>query len=98
MDMMDLHVPFLRRTDNQKWYAVLLRLPASKIKSQAEGMCEILDLRTDPDKIETLTDNKTYFPGYHMNKKHWFTVRLDDSVPDQTLFRLLEQSRTLAVK
>ena len=31
-------------------------------------------------------------PGYHMNKKHWITVRLDGSVPDEEIEKLVRLS------
>ena len=36
-------------------------------------------------------------PGYHLNKRHWLTITLDGSVPDQTLVELLEDSYDLVV-
>lgn len=37
-------------------------------------------------------------PGYHMNKQHWNTVLLDDSVPDNEIKRMIENSYALVVK
>lgn len=31
-------------------------------------------------------------PGYHLNKRHWNTVLLDGSVPDDELLELIEHS------
>lgn len=31
-------------------------------------------------------------PGYHMNKKHWNTVKADGSVPDKELFSWIDHS------
>jgi predicted DNA-binding protein (MmcQ/YjbR family) len=36
-------------------------------------------------------------PGYHLNKRHWVTITLDGSVPDETLVELLEDSYDLVV-
>jgi predicted DNA-binding protein (MmcQ/YjbR family) len=36
-------------------------------------------------------------PGYHLNKRHWITITLDGSVPDETVFELLEDSYDLVV-
>ncbi len=30
--------------------------------------------------------------GYHLNKQHWNTVRLDGSVPDDTLRQMIDES------
>jgi predicted DNA-binding protein (MmcQ/YjbR family) len=36
-------------------------------------------------------------PGYHLNKRHWNTVALDGSVPDEELLDLIDHSYDLVV-
>ena len=36
-------------------------------------------------------------PGYHLNKRHWNTLTLDDSLPDQFVRELIEDSYDLVV-
>ena len=36
-------------------------------------------------------------PGYHLNKRHWNTVALDGSVPDEELLKLIDHSYELVV-
>jgi predicted DNA-binding protein (MmcQ/YjbR family) len=36
-------------------------------------------------------------PGYHLNKRHWNTVTLDGSLPDQLVCDLVEDSYDLVV-
>ena len=36
-------------------------------------------------------------PGYHLNKRHWNTVTLDGSLPDQLIRDLVEDSYDLIV-
>ena len=36
-------------------------------------------------------------PGYHLNKRHWNTVTLDGSLPDQVIRDLVEDSYDLVV-
>lgn len=87
-----------RRSDNQKWYGALLTVPKNKIGLTGDKKIEIIDLRAQPELIESLIDNKTYFPGYHMNKKHWFTICLDGSIAIEEIFRLIDNSYDLAKK
>lgn len=61
-------------------------------------MIEILDLRMKPEDIETIVDNKKYFPGYHMNKKHWITICLDGTLPVEEIYVHLDESYHLAKK
>lgn len=87
-----------RRQDSAKWYAALLILQKQKLGLKEDGIIEIIDLRIKPENTDSLIDNKKYFPGYHMNKKHWFTICLDGSVPAEEIFRYIDISYTLAVK
>ncbi len=36
-------------------------------------------------------------PGYHLNKRHWNTITLDGSLPDQLVCDLIEDSYDLVV-
>lgn len=87
-----------RRQDNRKWYGALLTVERNKIGLDGSGKIEIVDLMEDPDKIALLVDGKTYFAGYHMNKQHWYTVCLDDTVADTELQRRIDTSYIIAQK
>ena len=88
----------LRRKSSGKWYAVLMIVPRKKLLPGEEGMAEVLDLHIGPDKIDRLVDDKRYFRGWHMNKKHWLSVILDGSISTEEIFELLEESYTRAVR
>lgn len=85
-----------RRCDNRKWYGVLLTVSLQKLGLASEKEAVILDLRGEPEEIAQLVMGNRYFPGYHMNKKHWYTLILDGSVPLEEICRRLEESYRLA--
>ncbi len=87
-----------RRKDNKKWYGILLTIKASKIDLVRDTTIEILDLRIKPEDIETTVDNQRFFMGYHMNKKHWYTLLLDGSIPTEEICRRIDESYLLARK
>ncbi len=87
-----------RRKDTGKWYAVLLTLSRRKLGMDSDEIVEIIDFRMPPEELADLVDNERYFPGYHMNKKHWCTIVLDGSVELGEICRRVEQSYILAVK
>ena len=87
-----------RRKDNKKWYAAVLSVSKRKLGFDSDEIAEVIDLRIQPEKLEDLIDNKNYFPAYHMNKKHWFTIILDGSVPSDVIFDYLKDSYDLAKK
>jgi len=81
-----------RRPDNQKWFAIILTVDRSKLCLDGHGNVEIIDLKAFPADVETRLADPRFFKAYHMNKIHWFTVCLDGSVPDETLFALIAES------
>ncbi len=64
----------------------------------ANEKIEIIDLRLQPDILSQTLDGIKYFPGYHMNKKHWYTICLDGSVEDAEICHRLDVSYELAKK
>lgn len=85
-----------RRKDNQKWYGALLCVSKRKLGIPSDDMAEILDLRAAPGDIEKIVDNKSFFAGWHMNKRHWFTVILDGSVSNEEILQRIDTSRAIA--
>ncbi|RUA32512.1 MAG: MmcQ/YjbR family DNA-binding protein, partial [Bacteroidetes bacterium] len=45
---------------------------------------EFINLKVDPEESLKLQDKYagSIKPGYHMNKKHWISATLDESLPD----------------
>ena len=87
-----------RRKDNKKWYGALLTVSKRKLGIDSDEIIEIIDLRMKPEDIEKRVDMKKYFPGYHMNKKHWITICLDKTVPYEEICSRIDESYVLAVK
>ena len=87
-----------RRKDNKKWYAVILTIPKNKLGLKSNELVEIIDLRIEPDKMKEILQNEHYYPGWHMNKKSWYTIILDDGIPDDEICRQLDESYHLAKK
>ena len=58
-----------------------------------------ISLKADPvDAIILRKQFDAIKPGYHLNKKHWITVTLDGSVPDDEIQRMIDDSYTLVVR
>jgi predicted DNA-binding protein (MmcQ/YjbR family) len=57
-----------------------------------------VSMKCDPALAEQLRDaHPAVRPGYHLNKRHWNTVTLDGSLPDQLVRDLVEDSYDLVV-
>ncbi len=81
-----------REETTEKWYAALLTVEKRKIGIDEDGIIEIIDLKDTPDNIAALVDGKNYLAGYHMNKKHWYTICLDGSVPIEEIYERIDVS------
>jgi predicted DNA-binding protein (MmcQ/YjbR family) len=52
-----------------------------------------INLKCDPEyAIELRASYAGIIPGYHMSKKHWNTVILDDQIPNELLWKLIDDS------
>jgi predicted DNA-binding protein (MmcQ/YjbR family) len=57
-----------------------------------------VSLKCDPAMAEALRENyAAVTAGYHLNKRHWNTVALDGSVPEDELRDWIEDSHALAL-
>lgn len=87
------------RAPNQKWYALFMRIPRNKLEPKAgKESIAIVNLKADPNDIPKLICEKGIYPSYHMNKKYWISVILDENVKEERLFALVQQSRSLVMK
>lgn len=87
-----------RRPDNGKWFGALLVLAGRKLGLDSDEPVEIIDLRVRESELPLLLDGRRYFPGYHMNKRHWLTICLDGSVPVEEICDRIDQSYQIAAK
>ncbi len=59
---------------------------------------ESINLKCDPETALQLREAyEGVTPGYHMNKKHWNTVRTDGSIPDKLIYQWIDDSYRLIV-
>jgi predicted DNA-binding protein (MmcQ/YjbR family) len=57
-----------------------------------------VSVKCEPELAVGLRDTHPAIrPGYHLNKRHWNTLTLDGSLPDQLVRDLIEDSYALVV-
>jgi predicted DNA-binding protein (MmcQ/YjbR family) len=57
-----------------------------------------VSVKCEPELAVALRDSYAAIrPGYHLNKRHWNTITLDGTVPDQLVRDLIEDSYDLVV-
>ena len=84
-----------RHRDNRKWFALLMRIPASRLGLPSEALLDVVNLKCSEDVRDSLWGTEGIHPAYHMSKRHWISVRLDGSVDRQTVEFLLGVSYSL---
>ncbi|WP_198961954.1 MmcQ/YjbR family DNA-binding protein [Pseudonocardia sp. MH-G8] len=66
--------------------------------SRLDGNPLRVSLKCDPDlAVQLRMSHPAITAGYHLNKRHWNTVVLDGSVPDETVREMIEDSYDLVV-
>ena len=57
-----------------------------------------INVKCDPERAILLrAQYSSILPGYHMNKKHWNSIIIDNSVPDSLILELILHSYELVL-
>lgn len=57
-----------------------------------------LNVKCDPDKaLELRSAYQAVLPGYHMNKKHWNTIKVNEDVKDDLIKQWIKDSYNLVI-
>ena len=86
-----------RNGDSKKWYGIIMNLDKSKLDEKSTGEVEIIDIKLEPNEIEYLLKQDGFYPAYHMNKKSWITVILNNTISDEKIMSLIEKSYSYTV-
>ena len=86
-----------RHTDNRKWFGIIMVIPGNKLGLNTDQSLDIIDLKFDSgEALDFANNTPNIFPGWHMNKRNWITLVLDDRMPDEAVFALINKSFMLA--
>ena len=86
----------LRHEDNQKWYAILMRISWDRLDKGRDGLVEAVNLKHD--QVADLLSQNGIYPAFHMNKRYWISLPLDDTLTDEMVLELFERSWFLTSK
>ena len=83
--------------EKNKWYALLSDVEYNKLNKNTDitTKVKILNVKYPTDRILEIIDNKSIFPAYHMNKKHWISIVLDKNIKLETIEELIDISYSL---
>ena len=82
-----------RNPKTEKWFGLIMNIDKSKIVPKQTGEIEILNLKLDDINYQK---QKGIYPAYHMNKKSWVSIILDDTLTDKDILKLVDISYELS--
>ena len=80
-----------RNKETKKWFGIIMDINKNKIDKQNK-LIEIINVKLDNKVIEELIKKEGYYKAYHMNKKSWITIILDDTLKDEEIIKYIDES------
>lgn len=81
---------------SRKWYVLFMEILPEKIGLGGQKPIRVMNLHGTAEQVAALVDGRKYFPGYHMNRKYWYTLCLDGSVSMEELQQRIAESFRLS--
>ena len=80
-----------RNKNNDKWFGIIMNIPRSKIVGESNEEIEVLNIKTD-EMTPALLERTGIYKAFHMNKKNWVSIILDDTLTDNDIMELVNSS------
>ena len=93
----DSNYAVFRNVKTLKWFAIIMDIDATKLGLLKKDI-DIINLKLPPDMIEELLKKTGFYRAYHMNKKYWISLILDDTLSDQKILDLIKMSYQIVDK
>lgn len=94
----DEDIRIFRLKQNRKWYGIAMQIPANKLGFAGDNEILGLCVRVEKGYAEQYIDHKLVFPAYHMNKKNWVNLVLDDRLTQEETLDHLLRSRSIVME
>ena len=82
-----------RNKRSNKWFGIIMNIDKSKIIEYSNGLVEIINIKLD--NVSNYLNIRGIYPAYHMNKKSWVSIILDDTLSDNEIMDLINISYDL---
>ena len=81
-----------KNKNTNKWYGIIMNIDKSKLGENEDGEIEIIDVKLNSEEVECLLKKDGFYPAYHMNKKYWITIILNNTLSDELIMDLIQKS------
>jgi predicted DNA-binding protein (MmcQ/YjbR family) len=85
----------LNTNNTCKWYGLIMKIPMTSLNINGDNQLDVINIKLPSEEIAKLIDNINYFPAYHMNKKYWITIILNNKINLNELYKLIDESYKL---
>jgi predicted DNA-binding protein (MmcQ/YjbR family) len=88
-----------RYPGNNKWYGLIMNVKRSNLdkNSNDEEDVEGINIKVSEEDMPLILKLDGVYPGYHMNRKSWVTITLDDTLSDEEVMYWIDKSRSLII-
>lgn len=80
-----------RHRENRKWFGIIQYIRQDRIRAHSQGRVNILNVKLDDQCAKRILE-PGYYPAYHMNKKSWVSICLDDTLSDDQIMEDIDIS------
>lgn len=82
-----------RNKNNKKWFGIIISVSKDKLDLKyKQEIIEVINLKLDEDMIKELIKMDGFYRAYHMNKKSWISIILDNTLDNEIIYSLIDQS------
>ena len=85
-----------RHRSNRKWFALIMNVKREVLDRDGNtSPIDILNVKIPPAQGDELRQIPGIYPAYHMNHKTWISIVLDETLPDEKIWELIDTSYQL---
>lgn len=81
-----------RQPTSRKWFTIIMDVARKSLDLAGDGTAGVMDLKCGPVLVGSLLAQEGFRPAYHMSKSSWISVLLDETLPDEEIYPLIELS------
>ena len=82
-----------RHADNRKWFGLIMNISmGSLLHDKDKTPVDVINLKLDTEEAERIRSIDGVFPAFHMNHKLWISVVLNDTLTDDAVMALVNDS------
>ena len=80
-----------RNSENNLWFVLSMDVSDNKLGENVPGRT-VINVHIPKELFDKYLQMDNIYPGWHMNKKSWLSVSLNDSLSDELVYELIDIS------